>query len=137
LNLCFVKAINYLHPALEVYNSDKTGRGVYAATAIPAKTIIEVSPVIVMSGKDRLNLDKTLLHDYIFEWGDDEKECCMALGYVPLYNHSYAPNCDYEMNFKKQLITVKTIRSVKKREELVFNYNGDKEKNKPLWFAVK
>jgi uncharacterized protein len=137
LNLCGVKAINFLHPALEVYNSDKTGRGVFTTAALPSKTVIEISPVIVMSAQDRIHIDKTFLHDYIFEWGEDEKQCCMALGYVPLYNHSYTPNCEYEMNFAKQLITVRTIRPVKKGEELVFNYNGDKDKDLPLWFDVK
>jgi hypothetical protein len=29
-------------------------------------------------------LDQTLLHDYIFEWGEKKDQCCMALGYVPL-----------------------------------------------------
>jgi SET domain-containing protein len=132
-----VKAINYLHPALDVIYSTKKGRGVYARSVIPSHTVIEISPVIVMPAADRVNLDKTLLHDYIFEWGEDEKQCCMALGYIPLYNHSFTPNCEYIMNFRKQLITVKTIRAVKKGEELVFNYNGDKEKEMPLWFEVK
>lgn len=137
MNLCFVKAINFLHPALVVYNTKKMGRGVFTEKPIAANTIIEISPVIVMSGTDRLHIDKTLLHDYIFVWGDKEDQCCMALGYVPLYNHSYEPNCEYEMNFRKMIITVRTIKAIKAGEELKFNYNGDNDKDTPLWFHTK
>ena len=40
-----------------------------------ANTIIEISPVIVMTAEERTLLDQTLLHDYIFEWGEDSKQC--------------------------------------------------------------
>lgn len=87
-----------------------------------------------MNKKDREFLDQTLLHDYIFEWGERRDQCCMALGYIPLYNHSYSANCEYEMNFKKQLITIKTVRAIEPGEELMINYNGDWNDEKPVWF---
>ncbi len=89
-----------------------------------------------MNGKDRTFLDQTLLHDYIFEWGDNRNQCCMALGYVPLYNHSYSSNCEYEMDFRKQLITVKTVRAIEAEEELLINYNGDWNNETPVWFPL-
>ena len=110
------------------------GRGVFSSEDIPVNTLIEVAPVIVMSGEARKLLDQTALHDYIFEWGDDSKQCCMALGYVPVYNHSYTSNCEYEMDFPAQLIRIKTIRSIKAGEELFINYNGDWNDSKPVWF---
>lgn len=113
------------------------GRGVFTETDLKKNTIVEIAPVIVMSREDRSYLDKTLLHDYIFEWGDDHEQVCMALGYVPLYNHSYQSNCEYEMNFHKQLITVKTVRAIKAGEELFINYNGDWNNAKPIWFHQK
>ena len=99
-----------------------------------ARTIIERAPVIVMSGEDRSFLDQTLLHDYIFEWGDKREQCCMALGYVPLYNHSYSSNCEYEMDFRKQINTIKTVKTVEAGEELLINYNGDWNNDNPVWF---
>src|SRR5215510_11234837 len=72
------------------------GRGVFTSIDIEANTIIEISPVIVMTREERKLLDQTLLHDYIFEWIDKD-HCCLALGYVSLYNHSYNSNCEYEM----------------------------------------
>jgi uncharacterized protein len=105
-------------------------------TVIKKNTIIEIAPVIVLSKQDRLLIDQTLLHDYIFEWGDTQNQCCMALGYVPMYNHSYRSNCEYEMNYKLQIITVKTVRAIKAGEELFINYNGDWNNKKPVWFPL-
>jgi SET domain-containing protein len=113
------------------------GRGVFTTEAIEKDTIIEVSPVIVMSGDERKLLDQTLLHDYIFEWGEKSKQCCMALGYVAVYNHSYKSNCEYEMNFEEQLITIRTMRHIKAGEELFINYNGDWNNPKKIWFETK
>jgi SET domain-containing protein len=110
------------------------GRGIFTKEKIAANVIIEESPVIVMSNADRINIDKTLLHDYIFEWGKDKDECCMALGLVPLYNHSYESNCEYFMHFDKETIQIKTIRPIKKGEELTINYNGNWNDNKKVWF---
>ena len=122
---------------LYIEKSDGMGRGVFTKQNIPANTIIEISPVIVMSAEERILLDQTLLHDYIFEWGKDSKQCCMALGYVPVYNHSYQSNCEYEMDFENEIIKIKTIRLIKEREELFINYNGDWNNGKKIWFEVK
>ena len=93
--------------------------------------------MIVMSGEERKLLDQTLLHDYIFEWGPDSKQCCMALGYIAVYNHSYQSNCEYEMDFEKAEIKIKTIRKIEAGEELFINYNGDWNNSKKIWFEVK
>ena len=75
----------------------------------------------------------------------------MALGYVPVYNHSYKSNCEYEMparlshsrtyrhgraggDFENDTIKIKTIRSIKAGEELFINYNGDWNDEKLVWF---
>jgi uncharacterized protein len=110
------------------------GRGVFTTEALAAFTVIEISPVIVMSAGERALLDQTTLHDYIFEWGEDRQSCCMALGYVPVYNHSYASNCEYEMDFEHGLIRIKTMRDIAAGEELFINYNGDWDDATPLWF---
>lgn len=112
------------------------GRGVFSSEKIQANTVIEDSPVIVMSADDRANIDKTLLHDYIFAWGENKDQCCMALGLVPLYNHSYSSNCEYFMDFEEETIQIKTVRAIKAGEELTINYNGDWNDEKKIWFEV-
>jgi len=61
----------------------------------------------------------------------------MALGLVPIYNHSYTSNCEYFMDYDDETITVKTVRIIKKDEELTINYNGDWDDGKKLWFEAK
>ena len=113
------------------------GKGVFTSDSIKADTIVEISPVIVMSKEERKLLDQTTLHDYIFEWGNDKKQCCMALGYVPIYNHSFKSNCEYEMDFDDNTIRIKTVRFIKAGEELFINYNGDWNDATRLWFDAR
>ena len=61
----------------------------------------------------------------------------MALGYVPLYNHSYDSNCEYEMDFENELISIKTVRYIREGEELFINYNGDWNDSRKVWFEAK
>lgn len=132
-----MKAINYISEHIYVTESADRDRGVFTKTDLKKNTVVEIAPVVVMSKADRTFLDQTLLHDYIFEWGERQDQCCMALGYIPIYNHSYQSNCEYEMDFRKRVIKIKTVRAVKAGEELFINYNGDWNNKKPVWFDVK
>jgi SET domain-containing protein len=124
-------------PCLYIAPTDTMGRGVFTSEKIRKNTVIEVAPVIVMSHADRKLLDQTLLHDYIFEWGDKAKQCCMALGYVPIYNHSYRSNCEYDMDYGTELISIKTMRAIQAGEQLFINYNGNWNDAKKLWFDAE
>ncbi len=124
-------------PILIVAPSDKRGRGVFTGEKIAARTVIEISPVLVLSEKDRKLVEKTRLFDYVFEWGDKSKKGCIALGYLSLYNHAYDANCDYEMDFDAQLMTITTLRSIKKGEELFINYNAVSDDVTPIWFDAR
>ena len=76
------------------------------------------------------------MHDYIFEWGTSKDKCCVALGLVSMYNHSYKSNCEYFMDFDNDTISVKTVKDIKKGTELTINYNGDWNDPAKLWFEV-
>lgn len=131
-----MESANYISEAICIKKYVGRGRGIFAKAGFKKNTLIEIAPVLVMTKKDRLLLDQTLLHDYIFEWGEKQDKCCMALGYIPLYNHSYQSNCEYEMDFKKETITIKTVRVIKAGEELFINYNGHWNNDKKIWFDV-
>lgn len=123
---------------VEIKYNNLKGRGVFASESIAANQLIETAPVIVMPAEDRAYLDRTLLHDYIFEWNPEEKnECCMALGIVPIYNHSFASNAEYFMDYEAQTISIQSVRPITIGEEITINYNGDWNDEKPLWFDVK
>ena len=122
----------YLH----ILPSENRGKGVFTSEDIKSGTVLEISPVLIMEAADRIQLDKTRLHDYIFEWGEKKEKCCMALGFIPIYNHSYFSNCEYFMNFEEETIFVKTVRPIQKGEELTINYNGDWNDQAKVWFET-
>lgn len=124
-------------PSLVIAETKNKGRGVFASEPITIGTTIEIAPVIVMSSADRVLIDKTLLHDYIFEWGAKKDQCCMALGYVPVYNHECPSNCEYTMDYEHATICITAMRDIDAGEELTINYNGDWDNQDPVWFIVK
>lgn len=109
----------------------------FTSKPIPADTVIENAPVIVMTAEERKLLDQTRLHDYIFEWAPDGNlGCCMAQGFISVYNHSYTSNCEYFMNYDECTIQVITVKEIMAGEELTINYNGDWNDEKPVWFET-
>ena len=125
-----------VQPYLHILPSTQRGQGVFTSSIIPSGTVIEIAPVIVMEAGDRVLLDQTLLHDYIFEWGAAKTQCCMALGYVPVYNHSYASNAEYEMDYDSNTIKITTVRDIDQGDEIFINYNGNWNDETPVWFDV-
>jgi SET domain-containing protein len=124
-------------PILYIMDTPLRGRGVFSTEPIEEGTTIEIAPVIVLSEADRAKVDATLLHDYIFEWGDDERQAAVALGYVSIYNHSVDANCIYTMDYAHQTIQIQTKRAIAVDEELLINYNGDGVVDKSVWFEAK
>ena len=124
-------------PFLTIAPSDKGGRGVYTTNNIPAGTVVEISPVLPLPQKDRKIIEGTKLFHYIFEWGTSRRLACVAFGYISMYNHSFKPNCEYEMDYEAETMSVKTLKAIKKGEELTFNYNGVPDDQSPLWFETK
>lgn len=126
-----------LFHSLYIDDTPGKGRGVFTRETLPPMKAVETSSVLVMDAGARLLLDQTTLHDYIFEWGVQEDQCCVAWGYISMYNHSYEANCEYFMDFDRQLITIKTVRKIAAGEELTINYNGDWDNSQPVWFETK
>ena len=122
---------------LYIAPTELMGRGVFTSEDISRGSVIEIAPVLVMSAKERELIDKTLLHDYIFEWGEENDQCCLALGWVSVYNHSYNSNCEYEMDYGNKTITIKTVKKIKAGEELFINYSGSWNATKKVWFDTK
>lgn len=124
-------------PILVVAPSTRGGRGVFAAEDIPANTVIEISPVLVISSSDRKHVEKTALFDYIFEWGENRDKACIALGYLSLYNHAYDANSEYEMDYETELMLIRTVKPIKKGQEVLINYNATANDVTPIWFDAK
>lgn len=100
------------------------GRGVFAIRDIPADTLLERVPLIMLPGKHIVDgVYNEWLINCAFEWDDDYM--ALPLGYGPMYNHAWEPNADYD--FGKRSMFYYTIRAIKKDEEITINYNGDFE----------
>lgn len=125
-----------LLPCLVIATSGKKngGRGVYTTKSLKAGTVIEISPVLVFTAADRKTIEQSKLFHYIFEWGKSRKLGALGLGYISMYNHDYDANCDYEMDYESQIMTITTVKDIKKGEELFINYNASPADKTPVWF---
>lgn len=121
-------------PFIEIKRTSNKGLGVFAIEDIEENTLIEVSPVIVLTEKDTKLIHKTHLHDYYFSWQDDQKSSAIALGYVSLYNHKVDSNCYYETYFEDKVIKIISRKKIEKGEELTINYNFDSLSKDKTWF---
>ena len=129
--------MNMLLPSLFIATSHKGGRGVFTTKAIPANTVIEISPVLVFSVKEKPFIEQTHLANYVFEWGYSRRYRALGMGYVSMYNHDYNSNCDYDMDYENELISITVVKDVKKGDELFINYNASPDSQKPVWFDAK
>jgi uncharacterized protein len=127
-----MSAACFIHPSIYLDITEQKGRGVFCGEDIPEGSIIEVSPVIVLSKDEREILKPTLLRDYLFGWKDGN--CCAALGYIAMYNHAYTANCEYFKDYENCTIGIRAVRDIEAGEELSINYNGAWDNQSPLWF---
>lgn len=127
-----------IKPQIYVADTPGKGRGMFTRKSIKAGTLIETAPVIVMTHEERLHIDQTVLHNYIFEWQPDGQElCCMALGLIPMYNHAYRSNCEYYMDYDNNEIFVQAVRDIGAGEELTINYNATWDDETKIWFDAQ
>lgn len=107
-------------------------RGVFATRDIQKGELLHEAPVISYPNDQHQHIEQTLLADYAFEYGKNHS--AILLGYGMLFNHSYEPNTDYEINFRNHTFDFYAFTDIKKGDELLINYNGDVDDKDPLWF---
>lgn len=121
-----------------VMNTPK-GRGVFASRDIPARTVLEVSPVLVLDPvENEEHVRHTDLYNYTYNWPckpvprgvgqtNGSKPYTMTqaviLGLGSMFNHSnLAQNVGWERDLQNLLITYTTLRDIKEGEELCISY---------------
>ncbi len=124
-------------PILFIAESENKGKGVFTAQPIPINTTIEISPIILFNADERKMIEKTKLYNYIFEWGEDKLQAALGMGYISMYNHNYQANCEYDMDYENETMSIKTIRNIDAGEELFINYNATHNDKTPIWFDAK
>ncbi|KAI0055855.1 hypothetical protein BV25DRAFT_1995977 [Artomyces pyxidatus] len=108
--------------------TDGKGRGVFASRAIPAHTLLEISPVLLFSASEYDAHGKyTVLDHYTFKWRDGRM--ALALGLGSLFNHSDTPNVSYSVDSRTESIRYTAARAIEPDEELCIFYGFN------LWFS--
>lgn len=125
-----------MEKTIEIKNTRKKGRGVFALKNFKEGEIVESCPVITLTPKERKYCEKTILNFYIYPW-KSLKSAAVVLGYGSIYNHSFTPNADWVQNFKTNSMVYTTIAPIKKGEEITVNYNGEPDDTTPIdWFEM-
>lgn len=115
---------------IEIRSDPAKGRGIFATTSIAAGTLIEAAPVVVVPPEQCALLDRTIVHDYYFDW-DDSGAGAVALGLTSLCNHSRRPRARVRRNHARGTLDLVAVASIAAGEEVTIDYNC------PLWFAVQ
>lgn len=107
-------------------------RGVFATQDIKKGELFHVAPVVPYPNRQHRKIKKTVLEDYVYEYG--KNHTAIVLGYGMLFNHSYDPNADYYISFEDHTFSYFAFKDIKAGEEIFINYNGEVDNNDPLWF---
>jgi hypothetical protein len=110
--------------------SPRHGLGVFAAHRLDCRRVIERFPVLVVSACHVPDLERSGLHGYLYDWDGDVG---VAFGFGSLYNHSFAPNAEYEAWIDEKLVVVRALCTIPTGEEITLNYAGT-QPGGDLWF---
>lgn len=102
------------------------GRGVFSDKNIEKMEMIENSPVILMSEKDIISIDKTDLRNYWFNW---PKGAAIGLGFLSLYNHSDDANAEFLILNAEKSIVINCVKDISAHEEICINYKNEERFN--------
>ncbi|TVY50044.1 SET domain-containing protein [Lachnellula occidentalis] len=124
------------------------GRGVFAGKHIPARTVIEVSPVLVLDPvENKEHIEKTDLYNYTYNWpytppqlengnGNGNSHVngsgkppsttqAVVLGLGSMFNHSNRQqNVGWERDLTHCLVTYTALRDIREGEELCISYGS-------------
>lgn len=143
---------------LEIRTTPAAGRGVFATRDIPARSIVEESPVLVLTKKewDDGRLNDGVLGGYGFNWTAGGMGVGLGIGKyafpshqysadnscgiaASMFNHSPQPNVMFTRvaprtteTDKYPSLIFRAIKSITKGEELYICYSADESK---LWFS--
>jgi SET domain-containing protein len=111
---------------LQVQDCGAKGRGVVTTAVIPARTIIDISPILLFPSEEYSTHGKyTQLDHYTYRW---KGGMALALGLGSMFNHSSSPNVGFQRDFDNSLIRYSTMREIQVGEELCISYGPN------LWF---
>lgn len=113
------------HPAIEVRTCE-FGWGVFTTADLPAGTLVERTPFLVLDPVDAQNPP---LNDYVFVVTHNPRsplfgQLALVLGWGSLFNHAGEANVQHHLKLKERLFDFVTTRAVSAGEQLFVDY-GD------------
>ena len=123
-------------PGLYYAESHLHGRGVFCARDIPAGSLIEIAPVVILHDLTAEDIDDTSLYNYYFLWGVTNEVPAIVLGYGTLYNHSNDPNAGTEQDLNDHSVIFTAMRDIPAGDEICIDYRLGLA-DQPLWFEVQ
>ncbi len=123
------------HPAIYFGPSAVHGRGVFTAESIPADSLLEICPVLVLPPAELDHIHGSSLHDYYFLWGPEQDRPAIALGFGSLYNHAESPNAEFCLRYEDDAIHFVALRDIPAGKEITVDYHAGKREG--VWFAVQ
>ncbi|KAG0302274.1 hypothetical protein BGZ97_002421 [Linnemannia gamsii] len=111
---------------LQIQDCGEKGRGVVTTVVIPARTVIDISPILLFPSEEYSTHGQyTQLDHYTYRW---KGGMALALGLGSMFNHSRTPNVGFQRDFDNGLIRYSTLREIQIGEELCISYGPN------LWF---
>jgi hypothetical protein len=110
------------------------GRGVFAAAAIPAGTLLGTFHTIALSAADVTAARGTTLSDYWFE-DDADGSAVIVLGVMELVNHSLRPNVDrrWRVTAAGEVVELYAVCDIAAGAQLFLDYRFDGRPDDPPW----
>jgi SET domain-containing protein len=112
---------------VELRDAEGMGRGVFAVSHIPAKTLLFSNP-LMMVPEDQCPKG-SVLSAYVFFWSvvmeDGLKQNAIALGLGTLLNHSKTPNVIVYFEDDPNRLDFYAERDIEPGEQLTHDYNYD------------
>ncbi|KAL1586659.1 hypothetical protein WHR41_04469 [Cladosporium halotolerans] len=119
-------------PHLSIKYTPEKGRGVFATAPLPAHTILDTSPVLVLSPTSTAtHISHTELNHYTYNWPlpsqqrDSSKTQALILGLGSMFNHSsLRQNVGWTRDVAREVVVYQTLRAVEPGEELCISYGA-------------
>ncbi|KAM3420794.1 hypothetical protein BST61_g4040 [Cercospora zeina] len=113
-------------PHLHLTSNTPKGRGVVASAPIPAGTVIDVSPVLVLGIVENIeHIEQTQLFNYTYNWptknsiGEPRTAQAVVFGLGSMFNHSAEEqNVGWKRDLERRVIVYQALRDIPEGEEL-------------------
>lgn len=115
--------LQFHHPDVTVRPCE-FGWGVFATADLPAETVVERAPFLLL---DPVDAGNPPLNDYVFTVTHNARSAlagqrALVLGWGSLFNHADPPNVEHRLRLKQRLFEFVTTRAVSAGEQLFVSY---------------